>query len=253
MAQRARPIADDSNTNWSPTPVNVDIREWNTDDADYVTSGDCPGSSTFKVRLTPIARPPSGPIQILMRLRKVGSDNIPVTVSLMKGNGDLIAQRTFSPGASFDDLTPSFILTPPEQALITDYADLHLQVKASCVVGCCEGVTLPDTLYAHFTNISGCPGFDGVTFALSQISPGTFFGMSNFGGADYAIMIAPGVGTCQLYRDQGFQEVAFYITNFTLYSCEPFRLEFDDVPLSDGGFMRCSMGGSYHVRIDENP
>jgi RHS repeat-associated protein len=81
----------------------------------------------LQVKLGALAWPGAGPQQVFARLAERTTPALPVTITLLQGNGTGIASRTYSPGTNFADLNPPFILTSAELALISNYADLHLK------------------------------------------------------------------------------------------------------------------------------
>jgi hypothetical protein len=159
MTQRAVPVSDDSVNGWAPTPVYSQINELDPLDDKWVsTSG-----GTFQVKLAALAKPAPGPQEVRMHLLQAGGGGAPVKVTLLQGGSTPVATRTYSPGTSFAELSPRFILTDAEKALITDYTDLHLLVSvlsssssssSAVVTGCCGG--LPTVLHCSVSSTQFC-------------------------------------------------------------------------------------------------
>jgi hypothetical protein len=135
MSQTALPIADVSDTGWTPTPVYAQINAPTPTDATDVSSSLNPQGDTFEVQLAPLAWPGPGQQQLTVRLKKTGSDNVSVIVTLLQGSTP-IADMTVQPGTSFAGYT--LTLTNAQIAQITDYGNLHVRVTAgvALVSGC---------------------------------------------------------------------------------------------------------------------
>ena len=129
MSQYGRPIADITNSGWTPIPVYTQIGEVSPDDGDYVISSADPGTSIFEVQLTELAQPEFGNHTLSVRLDKTDPGNLPVTIELLQG-GSVVATRVVpTPALSF--YTYDFILTDIEVDAITDYANLRLRVTVT--------------------------------------------------------------------------------------------------------------------------
>jgi hypothetical protein len=89
-------------------------------------------------------------VQALLHLQKTGTDNVAVAVSLLQGV-NTIATRSFTPGTSFALF--SMTLTAAEQALITDYTNLHLRVST---LPNCDTSPMPATVHATLSNNIRC-------------------------------------------------------------------------------------------------
>jgi hypothetical protein len=107
------------------------------------------------VKLTGVAWPDKGDQILTARLDKVGTDPVPVTVSLIQGTSLVIATQTYQPGTSF--VSETITLSDAQKALITDYTDLHVRVTAGSPVASCCPAALPTTLYVTFTGGDTCP------------------------------------------------------------------------------------------------
>jgi hypothetical protein len=157
MSQKARPIYDIAKnvSGWSPTPVYDRINEPAPDDTTYVSSSNNPQGDTFEVKLAQMGWPEAGVDFLTVRLQQVGGGSDSVTITLLQGNGTIIASRQVQAPASFANaFGPP--LSPAEIALITDYSDLHVRVTAGFpVVPCCPG-NMPVQLHANITDLGGC-------------------------------------------------------------------------------------------------
>jgi hypothetical protein len=157
MSQAAVPISDDYSTGWAPTPITPVISELIPLDNQWVTAS----SGVFMVKLAPMSQPGPGTQQILLHLQQSTANAQNVAVILYQGTSTPVATRSFTPGTSFSQFTVT--LTTEEQALITDYTNLHLQV--SVVTTCATGL-MPTTLYATLHDEDHCPCAAG-TIALN--------------------------------------------------------------------------------------
>jgi hypothetical protein len=110
----------------------------------------------FTVDFPMMARPASGTHELTVRLRKTGPDTTPVRVTLLRGDGQTVAVRSFEPAQdTFTNYV--FDLTAAEIASIgTFYNDLQLSVMANPAVAtsCCPAKVL-ETLTGTVTNKVG--------------------------------------------------------------------------------------------------
>lgn len=134
MNQAARPVADVSVSGWTPEPVCAQINEAVANDGTMVSSQENPEGDTFEVDFPVLAKPVAGEHTLTVRMRRTPGADVSVKVSLRMGVGGAVATRIFKPTDSFADY--SFELTDGEQAAITNYADLRLNVSAGPTKGC---------------------------------------------------------------------------------------------------------------------
>src|ERR1043165_5846976 len=128
MPQNARPTADVSVVNWSPTPIYAQINAPTPTDSTFV-SLDPSLSGSFEVRLDDLAWPQLGVETLRIRLRKTGtSAALSVIVTLLQGS-TVIAVRIV-PVTSSSFTTVALPLTNEEIARITgSYSDLRVRVQ----------------------------------------------------------------------------------------------------------------------------
>jgi hypothetical protein len=159
--QTARPVSDDLTGNWGPTPVYPHVNGLLPNDLTPAFSGSSPQADRFEVKLAGLAWPSAGPQVLSVRL--AGDGATPATVVLLQGS-TVIAAARFTPPATFQ--TYALTLSAAQAALISNYADLHVEVLAGDpVVDCCPN-PVPALLYATVSNPTGpCTCMPG-TFSL---------------------------------------------------------------------------------------
>jgi hypothetical protein len=166
MSQQASPISDVSVSGWSPTPVTPEVNESVPKDSTYVSSSANPQGDTFEVKLAALAWPEAGPETLTVRVQQVGSGSDSVTMTLLQGDGTIIASRLAQAPSSFANAFDPPLSTA-EINRITDYTDLHVRVTAGLIQTSCCPNGLPPLLYAHLSNATGgCGCLNGLTVPL---------------------------------------------------------------------------------------
>ncbi|MGE0760950.1 MAG: hypothetical protein AB7O38_28320 [Pirellulaceae bacterium] len=130
LIQYSRPAEDIVVGGWETAPLFDKIDETPVNDLDLVSVDD-PDFDSFKVRLSGIDFPLLSTVlnqKLTVRMKKEGPDSAEVTFRLLKELYTEIATKTVTVSSAFTDY--ELELTPEETDLITDYADLYLEVTA---------------------------------------------------------------------------------------------------------------------------
>jgi hypothetical protein len=129
------PDADSIDGGWTNeadgTILSPSIDEMISDDSDFIKSSQNPAADICKISLSDPTVTPAAPFAIMYRYKKVGTDQIDLTVRLLQGTTQIAAWSHPNIGTGF--LNAEQLLTNPEFATITDFNNLFVEFNANKV------------------------------------------------------------------------------------------------------------------------